>query len=152
HLKIGKYDNEYQNVVHAERVFDEIAGQKLNSSLISKLPVNPRIKAKGERNVGRRGPESFPDRDGSRLAIKEAEVEGENSKYKKGEDDPSPRRMLAEHYRHAIPLQNEPGPAFNVRKLRIVAGWRRNAAATFRSDSAQGRLLIWGQAEHKHGI
>ena len=45
HLKIRKYDNEYQDVVHAECVFYEVAGQELDGFCFAGLPINPGVEA-----------------------------------------------------------------------------------------------------------
>ncbi len=52
HLKLGwnaeiaENDNKHEDVVHAQRIFDEVASQKFDGFLVTELKVDPGVEAK----------------------------------------------------------------------------------------------------------
>ena len=87
-LKVCENDNEYEDVVHAQRVFDEVARQKLDGSFLPKLPIDPGVETERDKDVAGRGPQRLADRNFPRLAVKDAEVGGEDGKDEGGEGNP----------------------------------------------------------------
>ena len=90
HREIGKQHREDEDVIHAQRVFDDVAGGKLQCLLRSGVIPDANVKEDGEGDPRDRPPDGFAKRDDVGLPVEDAEVEGEHQEDENVEADPEP--------------------------------------------------------------
>jgi len=87
-VEVLKDHQEDKQVVHAEGLFDQVAGEKFQGFLLAPGKVDPEIENQRQRDPYDAPDRSFLDRDRVRLSVKDAEVEGEHPQDKNIEDNP----------------------------------------------------------------
>ena len=74
HRKVRKDQDEYENVINAERVLDEVTRKELQSFLRSEFDIDPDTEHGGQAHPGNTPQERFPHSHGVRLAMKDAQI------------------------------------------------------------------------------
>src|SRR3990167_4655978 len=97
-FKKGKDHEENKNIVDAERLLNQIPGQKFKSRLPSVPVPNPGIENQGESDPDSAPGKRFLDADFMRVAVKKEEIHGQHGQYKTIKGNPSPKR----HSLHAF--------------------------------------------------
>src|SRR6266540_2811316 len=75
--KVGKDENKDEDVVHAERVFNEIAGKKLQSLVRAEFEIDADPERCRECNPGRAPEKRLFETDGMRFPVKDTQIYGE---------------------------------------------------------------------------
>src|SRR5450432_3666839 len=89
HTKVGKDENEDENVIDAQRVLDQVAGKEINS-LISSLPTpHNRVKPQRERDPDQTPPDGAAQGDGARAAVAK-KIDGQSRENPQMKCDPKP--------------------------------------------------------------
>src|ERR1039458_9496224 len=76
----AEHEDENENVVHAERLFDQVASEKLKGFFAFVGVKDPEIEAERESHPNYAQEGGFAHGDGTRVAMKHAEVEHEQEK------------------------------------------------------------------------
>jgi hypothetical protein len=69
-LKISKDKEEDKKVIDAQRFFDQITGEKLNSRIVATVPKNTQVKKQRQGDPHHARQQSFFDFNGARTAVK----------------------------------------------------------------------------------
>src|ERR1700683_1642676 len=93
-LERGKNEHEDKNVIHAQSVFDQIAGEKFEPFASPFLMHDPKSEPNRQRHPDQRGDQRFPHGNGARLAMQHGQVEDEQRQHHGVESDPEGERRL----------------------------------------------------------
>ena len=91
HLEVGKNENEDEDVVDAERIFDDVAGEEIERCLRPFQVPDEEIKAERKEDPDEAPDGGFANADDVGLAIKPDEVDRENEKDAEVKGDPEPK-------------------------------------------------------------
>src|SRR5208337_322592 len=122
-LEVAQNDNKNEDVVHAQRIFDEVPGQELDGLFMPELEVDPGVERKGERDVAGRRPKCLADRDLSCLAVEDAEIGCEDGEYENVESNPCKGGVLFKHrdHRKTLHIRSRPPIRDNAAASLVVA-------------------------------
>src|SRR5581483_10468836 len=95
--EVPEDEQEYEDVVDAERVLDQIAGQEFEAPLAPEGAHDPDVECSRERDPDDRPRQRLLSADGVRVAVEQPQIEREQSYDECGESNPEYRRADAVH-------------------------------------------------------
>jgi hypothetical protein len=92
HREVAEQHDEHEDVVHAQRVLDEVAGQEFHALLVRPAASRQRRHHQRQRDEHDRGQPGFPQRDRVCAAIEDPQVQRQDGQHRGIEGNPEPER------------------------------------------------------------